>query len=196
MNVKSPFYLKVLSDELNVAANSEEALHDVKEVISFKGGFTAVNTDVYLRKLESSLDRCKYPRPLKKRVYSLAVEMIQNIVHHGLVGPDECEPNFSVIDYGGLLHAFSRNCVFVGDIQKISSAIDMLNGMNDAELRKYHVELLCDNEFSSKGGAGLGLVTLARKSDEKIAYTLVKVNDSMYALTLHIKISPLRKETL
>jgi hypothetical protein len=64
--------------------------------------------------------------------------------------------------------------------------------MSDAELRKYHIDLLCDNDFSIKGGAGLGLVTLARKSDSKIAYLIDEVNSTTAFLSLHIQINLVR----
>lgn len=141
-----------------------------------------------MREIERQLDLNKFPRAIKKRVYSLAVEMIQNIVHHGLICPNDVDSSFAVLSQSDSIHLISQNCIFALDTQKLSLAIDTLNGMSEAELRKYHVELLCDNDFSSKGGAGLGLVTLARKSDGKIDYSIEPINSSTSKLTLHISI--------
>jgi len=171
-----------------------ESTHDVgvisfQEVVSFQGKFTSVKTEAHLRELERKLDLSGFSRAIKKRVYSLAVEMIQNIVHHGLSCPNEVDSSFAVVSQYDSIHLISQNFVFVSDSGKLQSAIDTINAMTDAELRKYHVELLCDNDFSIKGGAGLGLVTLARKSDGKIDYHLECINPTTSTLSLHIMIN-------
>ncbi|MFM7106623.1 MAG: SiaB family protein kinase [Flavobacteriales bacterium] len=184
----SKYYIEVLS-KLGISTLSQEVgIIGLHEVFSYQGKFTTTNSESQLREIERQLDLNKFPRAIKKRVYSLAVEMIQNIVHHGLTCPNDVDSSFAVLSQSDSIHLISQNCIFALDTQKLSLAIDTLNGMSEAELRKYHVELLCDNDFSSKGGAGLGLVTLARKSDGKIDYSIEPINSTTSKLTLHISL--------
>jgi hypothetical protein len=183
---------EVLSKFGLVSTNSEVSIADGFEVFSYRGKFTNANSATHLRELEKQLDSNKFSRSTKKRVYSHAVEMIQNIVHHGLICTGQEESSFSVVCLSEKIHLISQNCIFVSDSHKISQSIESLNAMSDAELRKYHIDLLCDNDFSIKGGAGLGLVTLARKSDSKIAYLIDEVNSTTAFLSLHIQINLVR----
>ena len=189
MSFLSKYYIEVLS-KLGISASSQEVgIIGFHEVFSIQGKFTTSNTESHLRQIEKQLDLNKFSRTVKKRVYSLAVEMIQNIVHHGISCPDNVDSSFAVLSQLDSIHLISQNCIFAIDTNKLSLAIDTINRMSDAELRKYHVELLCDNDFSSKGGAGLGLVTLARKSDNKIVYSIEQMNSSTSRLTLHITLN-------
>lgn len=183
----------MLSKFDQIISTPEAGVIDTIEVFSFQGKFKSANSETHLRNLEKQLDLKKFSRSVKKRVYSLAVEMIQNIVHHGLTCSNDEDSSFAVFCRSETIHIISQNCVFTGDTKKISQSIDFLNAMSDAELRKYHVELLCDNDFSTKGGAGLGLVTLARRSDGRIDYHFEDRSADINMLTLHLKFS-LREE--
>jgi hypothetical protein len=193
MSFLPKYYIDVLSKLGFTASRQDVAVIDVKEVFYFQGKFTSSNTEAHLRSIEKQLDLTKYSRAIKKRVYSLAVEMIQNMGHHGMVCFNEGDSSFAVVSHSECIHLISQNCVFASDTSKIAESIDALNAMSDADLRKYHVELLCDNDFSSKGGAGLGLVTLARRSDGRIDYFLEERTPEIQVLTLHLKFS-LREE--
>ena len=49
--------------------------------------------------------------------------------------------------------------------------------MNAEELKTYYREVLSSNELSEKGGAGLGIIDLVRKSGNKIEYRFDTVNE-------------------
>lgn len=193
MSFSQKYYLSVLSKLGFTSAAPEVGVIDVNEVFFFQGRFTSSNSEANLREIEKRMDLQKFSRSIKKRVYSLAVEMIQNIVHHGMAYMTDEDSSFTVLCHADSIHLISQNYVFASDTPKISQAIDFLNDMTDAELRKYHVDLLCDNDFSAKGGAGLGLVTLARRSDGRLDYFIEERTTDIKVLTLHLKFS-LREE--
>jgi hypothetical protein len=47
-----------------------------------------------------------------------------------------------------------------------------LSRMDKADLRRTYIETLCDDDFSTKGGAGLGLLTIAKRADQGLSYTI------------------------
>ena len=60
---------------------------------------------------------------------------------------------------------------------------------DDSELKEYYLEILNNSGFSTKGGAGLGLIDMARKSSGKINFEFAPVRGGyFYYLNLNIAI--------
>jgi hypothetical protein len=55
-------------------------------------------------------------------------------------------------------------------------------------LRVRYVECLCNNEWSEKGGAGLGLLSMAKKSNGPLDYQFLELESGKYLFTLGILI--------
>ena len=61
-----------------------------------------------------------------------------------------------------------------------------INEFEDAAaLKQYYMEHLENNQLSEKGGAGLGFITIAMKSGNKLTYEFNKINDetALFMLT-------------
>ena len=54
-----------------------------------------------------------------------------------------------------------------------------------ASLKEYYMQHLENNQLSDKGGAGLGFITIAMKSGNKLAYEFDKIDEetSLFLLT-------------
>jgi len=60
--------------------------------------------------------------------------------------------------------------------------------MTREELKTYYLEALGSSELSAKGGAGLGMIEMARKSGNRIEYSFDPVNERMSFFSLVVKI--------
>jgi hypothetical protein len=65
--------------------------------------------------------------------------------------------------------------------------IDELNGMDAMELKKAYKQTLREGSFSDKGGAGLGLIEIARKSSDKLDYSFDDMGNGRYFFTFNVK---------
>jgi len=63
--------------------------------------------------------------------------------------------------------------------------------MDSNALRKLYIETLCNDEFSDKGGAGLGLLTVAKKAEDKIIYNFHSVDSSFNYFVMEVGMSTL-----
>ena len=63
-----------------------------------------------------------------------------------------------------------------------------VNGLSHQELRVKYVEGLCNNDWSEKGGAGLGLLSMAKKSNGPLDYQFKELSNGMYLFTLAIMV--------
>jgi len=56
-------------------------------------------------------------------------------------------------------------------------------------LKSYYKEVLNNGMMSDKGGGGLGMIDIARKSNRKLNYDFQKVDDNHFFYSLNIKIA-------
>ena len=61
-------------------------------------------------------------------------------------------------------------------------------------MKRYYKEVLNETEISKKGGAGLGLIEMARKSGNKLAFDFTEVNSVYSFFYLHLEISRSKEE--
>lgn len=109
---------------------------------------------------------------VKKKVFNVMMECVQNITRHGqqdekslvssvfILGKDQ-EERFFVI---------SGNNISKEEEQPLRERLDNLNGMDADELHEHYLTVMDNGEISDRGGAGLGFIDILRKSKSKIEY--------------------------
>lgn len=156
-----------------------------------RGSFDSALTDNILFLTESNLHNLDRPK-IAKKVYYLLVEGLQNITRHQ--GED-----FEHNAYSGGYFIIQRkdeaysitygNAVSKETRGQLIERLEDIRSKESSELKEYYMDLLNNSGFSTKGGAGLGLVDMARKSSGKIHFDFVpKGKDFFYYLNLTIKI--------
>lgn len=121
---------------------------------------------------------------VSRKVSFLLVECFQNIVRHGETSAIELANSlqnglFSFKNIGNAYVINSINLVDAHDIHDLKQQVEFINGLDGDQLREAYREKLEHNVLSGKGGAGLGLFELARKSGQKIKYKFELVNDEI-----------------
>ena len=70
----------------------------------------------------------------------------------------------------------------------LNQAVNRLNNVDADGVKKIYLETLTNGEISKKGGAGLGIITMAMKSKNKILLNSLPIDDKFSLLTLEIKL--------
>lgn len=110
----------------------------------------------------------------KKKVSFLMAESFQNIVRHGLVDEvrNRIQGSFGLTNRYGEIHIFSANHITTEQAAEIEEKLSSVNELTQEELKTNYRRILSEGEFSGKGGAGLGLIEMARKSDKPLQYKM------------------------
>lgn len=173
-----------------VAANSDNNLFYIFDLYRqmkhytlsyiYRGDISDNLTDKILSLAETDMEHISEPATLRKKVYFIMVESLQNITRHQqLPGKQNIDNSgFFVIqrlekDY----YITSGNIVENEKIEFLKSNLNKINNLDKEHLKEYYKEILSQGEFSAKGGAGLGFIEMARKSGNKLAYDFKKIND-------------------
>jgi hypothetical protein len=70
----------------------------------------------------------------------------------------------------------------------ISDRINQINSLSKEELKALYKLILNNEEFSEKGGGGLGMIDMARKTGTKMEYEFLPVNEKLLFYVLKINI--------
>ena len=129
-------------------------------------------------------------RSVKKRIFNILIECLQNIVNHGTEQLGKHGPLLALAKEGDAFVIIASNLIAEEDIQKFRSKIDEINSIDPANVRQFYTESLMKSEFSAKGGAGLGLLDIYKKSGSKLEYNIQTVEDGSAMLTLTVRVAP------
>ncbi len=146
----------------------------------YRGIFTRAVTDGLIAFAQSIFDLSDVSRKMKKRVFYILVECVQNITRHQEI-PDEDPPEsdgiFFIQSAEELYNISQGNLIVNEHIDSLKEKLENINRLSKDELKAYYQTALRETVISSKGGAGLGLIEIARKSGNKIRFKFDPVDD-------------------
>jgi hypothetical protein len=154
---------------------------------SYRGEFTPELTDSILSLSETNMEVNHEPVKNRKKVYFIMVESLQNITRHK--ESEIPEGFFSIHKAVNGFLITSGNIVENENISSLREKLDKINSMSSDQLKEYYYEVLNAGGFSDKGGAGLGLIEMVRKSGNKLCYDFTKLNDKYSFFYFQINVS-------
>lgn len=156
----------------------------------YKGIFNPLLTDKILSLTENNMAITGEASKTQKKVYFVMVESLQNITRHQDVNQaQENQAFFVVQNKGGIYDLASGNVIEKDHVAELKIKLDKINGMDAEELKDYYKHVLANTGLSEKGGAGLGLIEMARRSGNKLAYDFEPINDKLSYFYFRSKVS-------
>ncbi|MBP5366922.1 MAG: SiaB family protein kinase [Bacteroidales bacterium] len=156
----------------------------------YRGEFTQSLSHQILSLAEKNIDKDHISSKIKKRVFHIMVESIQNISRHQdePYKPEETAI-FGIQKRSEHYYITTGNVIENAKTESLCSKLDKINNLDQEELDAFYREVLSNGQLSSKGGAGLGLIEMARKSGNKLKYALKQISDLMSYFYLHSSIN-------
>ncbi len=152
-------------------------------LLVYQGKFNSQTTKSVLLLAERNIESITEDAGIKRKVFNILVECLQNVVKHGeelenldqvntipvlMIGRDD---NHYII--------VSGNTMFTEQVDELKSRIDRINKLDKEGRKQLYKQIMRDNAMSEKGGAGLGLVDMARKSGENLSYDFNKIDNKL-----------------
>lgn len=164
-------------------------------IFSFKGDISSDVINSVLDSVEKKTEEVNDPSKIRKKVYNVLVESLQNLYHHVDIVPDNFEDQnsqrFGLIviarnDKGYFINA--GNFITSDKIESLENKILKINNSSPEEIKELYKFILHHQKISDKGGGGLGLVDIARKTGNRLDYSFIDYSDNYSFFHLKIKI--------
>jgi hypothetical protein len=154
-----------------------ELIHDFKNMIHSLG----VQTGTY------------------KKILLVMIESLENIMKYSECPPrmadgnNQFQPAFTIRKEKKRFYISSSNPITKNNISSIENKIGFLNTLNQQGLKDHYKETITNGQFSQRGGAGLGLIEMAKISGNKINYDFFPIDENYVRFNLLITVdeSPL-----
>ena len=164
-------------------------------LLSFKGMVTSELLTTILSIMESKMDAYEEKPKVKKKVFNVLVECLQNLYHH--IDKDSITEKESFDNSALLMIAknidnyqiMTGNYMESKNLEELKGKLDLVNSMDKVELKAYYKEILSNGTRSSKGTAGLGMIDIARKSGQKLDYYFEEIDEQTTFFSLTVKIA-------
>src|SRR5210317_476090 len=162
-------------------------------LMAFKGSISSELISNVLEVVESKMDEYSESSKIRKKVYNVLVESLQNLYHHIEVLPDimyeEYGTKFGILLVSRLEDKYkisTGNFISQDKVDVLRNKIDKINSMGREELKDMYKFILNHQRLSEKGGGGLGLVDIARKTGNQLEYTFKKYDNSYTFYNLNV----------
>lgn len=159
-----------------------DSIKNDSEVLLAYDGVLNVDTISRLEtEVEGKVTALQIPKGPLKKIFFISVEALQNMLIHGGRDAEGQQHNYFILSKNQTkVEIVTANLVSNSSIERLKGDVERLNSFNDpADLKNYYMEHLEKNEISDKGGAGLGFITIAMKSGNKLGYAFDKISDSL-----------------
>jgi hypothetical protein len=152
------------------------------------GEFDDDLTELLMMIQETSTDEKKN---VKKRISFLIAECFQNIIRHADDVIDDGLENspkmFMLRNTHGLQYISTSNPIEKINIKALMDSLEKLQQLSQEELKEIYLSALTNNTMSDKGGGGLGLIEMARKTKNPPAYVFESINEDYSNFFMQLK---------
>ena len=171
-------------------------MENSKIMLSFKGEITSELMTSILQIMESRMENMREEPKVKKKVYNVLVECLQNLYHHvdevdekiPLNGNDKSSAIFMIgLDRNGY-SIMTGNYIMNDNIPAFEELLEKINSMEGSELKMLYRNILSNDEVSDKGGGGLGMIDIARKTGQRLDFEFTQVTEDYSFFSLNIKV--------
>jgi hypothetical protein len=144
---------------------------------------------------ERNLDSSGEESNIKRKVFNIMVEALQNIVKHSSEANAQAGNLVSQSAIFMIGKQPNQYSIMTGNpIKKSATAalkknLDDLNQLDKDGLKEMYKEVIKNTQISEKGGAGLGFVDMARKSGEPLQFDFPEIDAEYNFFCLKVNVS-------
>ena len=162
-------------------------------IIYFEGSISFETMEQLLNQLKSAWQFNALRKAVRKRVYGTVVESIDNIFKYATPYKTKNDalqrpPQIQVKEQEGKFIVSAGNLIQNNQVDDLRYKLNRVNEMDDAALKSLYEEVINKESRDDDRGAGLGLITMAMRTDESIRYQFDPAGPAHSYFTMHITI--------
>lgn len=156
---------------------------DKKLILVYEGEFTQDIVKSVLSMAERNMDSFGEASGVKRKVFNVMVECLQNICKHAVrMDEDGNVRNNAIFIIGKNEDQYfitSGNAMHTHEVDSMIRRLAQINELDKDGLKKLYRNRLTEiDKLSPQGGAGLGFIDMAKKSGNKLSYHFEQFDDT------------------
>ena len=173
--------------DLNALVNTETVL------LHHQGAVDKMVVLDMLAQMEDILEAEGIERQKKRKLINIAIETLQNLQLHAFLSSEvdeSLQANFFLARSEGKINIIIGNLIAKSETIVLEDKLNKINSLNDEEVKFLYGVIMKQTviKFSSKGGAGLGLIDMKKKSDNPLDYCFQPVDNNLSYFSLRVKV--------
>ena len=159
----------------------------------YEGEVTQEITKTFTSLTEKSLAKSAESNQVQRKVFNVMVECLQNISKHAdSINEEEEEERRGIVMVSKGVESYSiitGNVIKNEKIPYLQKSLEQVNALSKDGLSDLYKKQIKEGRISEKGGAGLGLIDIAKKTGSKLSYQFKSLSEnlSFFILTSTIK---------
>tara|TARA_B100001778_G_C18593940_1_gene633656 strand:- start:694 stop:1251 length:558 start_codon:yes stop_codon:yes gene_type:complete len=176
----------------NIYNNSKNLLkkEGFELLFSYFGEFKTSKINEFTSETEEYLITKKEPKKIIKSFFNILIEGLQNIKNHGEFSANGQQLAYcNIVTNEDIYIIHFANLIISKKVDALNKAINRLNNTDYDGVKEIYLDTLTNGEISKKGGAGLGVITMAMKSKNKIILNSTPINDKLSLISIEINLN-------
>ncbi len=175
----------------SISSIYDEMLSNGFSLVYF-GEFSHEITKMFTSMAESDMEKNSEERSVQRRVYHVMVETLQNMNKHSDDLKDDARVGGGMFIIGkknDVYYVITSNKVKREHKENLETALNTVNNATLEELKDMYKKQIKEGRISEKGGAGLGLIDIARKTEEPLEYQFLQLDQDNFFFILKVEIN-------
>jgi len=166
--------------------NSEET------ILEYTGHLTFSTTGRLLTMLKSKLGKKGLNSRFYKPILSVMIEVLENVYKnsdqylHDLYVCEKYIPHFKLTTHNNSYFIYCSNPIRNEKVEALEKKLELVNSLSVEELRLLYRQTIANGQFTNKGGAGLGIIEMAKISGNPIHFSFEKINSNFSFYSIKI----------
>lgn len=170
---------------LENANNSIFLENSFSDLLIVSGFFNQDIVNSSIKIIEEKLINLNYSKNIITRTKLLSVEILENIYKHQK-SVENIKPFFNLLIFENEIKIHSGNTISEKGYKFLSERLSFLSSTNDTVINDIYVNELLNGGLSIEGNAGLGLLTIFKRSKNKVSYNFEQLDDKNYFFDLKV----------
>lgn len=164
-------------------------------ILEYKGHLTFSTIGRLLTMLKHRMVLMEIKVGMYKRILSVMIEALENVYKNSdayYLDPNIRKtylPEFQLNKMENAYYIFVSNPIKTTDVEVLKNRLEFINNHSFEDLRILYRQTISDGKFSEKGGAGLGIIEIAKISGNPMEYSFTPINSIYSYYTLKITLN-------
>ena len=166
-----------------------------EDIILYQGQLDFDSIGDLIQSLKDKMRKRDVRFNIYKRILTIIIESLENIIRYreNLDQKNSIilsyPPEFQIYADDNQFIIESSNAILSDDIESLDKKLSQLNELDKIGIRELYKATITDGKFSEKGGAGLGMIEMAKIADDKLDYSFSKIDNNYSYFILRLMVN-------